>query len=397
MRGAVADWYTAKDAKALAHQVTKYQQRNGWSHRDLLRLSHPKASGNLNDVLHWAVKGWPGIGDEPHPDLALLPIWAMERAKRATSKTEVVDLIRKYELPRECIPTQWLNELEVWDALLERMPLTAMVRNLATMTRIGLLAPLSNGTSRVIAELANVERIRKSRLHPVAILAALLTYRSGRGVRGDSTWSPVSQIVDALDGAFYSAFGNIEPTGKRWLLALDVSGSMGSGTIAGVPGLSPRVGSCAMAMVTAAIENHHLVAFTNGGHGARPSMHHGFQSGLTPLSISPRQRLDDVCSQTAALPMGGTDCALPMLYAAERKIPADVFVIYTDSETWHGSIHPSQALQAYRERMGIPAKLIVVGMVSNGFTLADPNDGGMMDVVGFDTSAPAVMSDFARG
>ena len=26
----------------------------------------------------------------------------------------------------------------------------------------------------------------------------------------------------------------------------------------------------------------------------------------------------------------------------------------------------------------------------------DPNDGGMMDVVGFDTSVPAVISDFVR-
>jgi len=43
------------------------------------------------------------------------------------------------------------------------------------------------------------------------------------------------------------------------------------------------------------------------------------------------------------------------------------------------------------------AKAIVVGMTSNGFTLADPNDRGMLDVVGFDTSVPAVIADFVRG
>ena len=42
------------------------------------------------------------------------------------------------------------------------------------------------------------------------------------------------------------------------------------------------------------------------------------------------------------------------------------------------------------------AKAVVVGMTSNGFTLADPNDRGMLDVVGFDTSVPAVISDFVR-
>jgi len=35
--------------------------------------------------------------------------------------------------------------------------------------------------------------------------------------------------------------------------------------------------------------------------------------------------------------------------------------------------------------------------VSNGFTIADPNDPGMLDVVGFDTAAPQLIADFAAG
>jgi 60 kDa SS-A/Ro ribonucleoprotein len=75
-------------------------------------------------------------------------------------------------------------------------------------------------------------------------------------------------------------------------------------------------------------------------------------------------------------------------------VEADAFIVYTDSETWFGQIHPVQALQEYRRKTGIPAKLIVVGMVSNHFSIADPNDAGMLDVVGFDTAVPQVMSDF---
>ena len=97
-------------------------------------------------------------------------------------------------------------------------------------------------------------------------------------------------------------------------------------------------------------------------------------------------RLDDVIKKTDALPFGGTDCALPMLWAADNQVPVDIFCVYTDSETWAGAIHPSQALAAYRQKMGIGAKLVVIGMVSNGFTIADPNDAGMLDVVGFDTA-----------
>ena len=51
-------------------------------------------------------------------------------------------LINDFDLPREAIPTQWLNELEVWDALLQHMPLTALMRNLGKMWAVGQAAEL---------------------------------------------------------------------------------------------------------------------------------------------------------------------------------------------------------------------------------------------------------------
>ncbi len=71
----------------------------------------------------------------------------------------------------------------------------------------------------------------------------------------------------------------------------------------------------------------------------------------------------------------------------------DAFVIYTDSETWAGNVAPDAALRAYREQSGIDARLVVVGMVSNGFSIADPTDAGMLDVVGFDTATPQLIAD----
>jgi 60 kDa SS-A/Ro ribonucleoprotein len=173
------------------------------------------------------------------------------------------------------------------------------------------------------------------------------------------------------------------------MLALDVSGSM-TAPVAGMPYLSCREGSAAMALVTAATEERHrFVAFTGGPSGVR-----GPGAALTPLAISPRQRLDDVLRSISNLPFGGTDCALPMVEALKHRWPVDAFVVYTDSETWAGDIHPSQALRRYRDRMGIAAKLIVVAMNSNGFTIADPDDAGMLDVVGFDGATPHVIADF---
>ena len=161
-------------------------------------------------------------------------------AQAAETPSETAALVREYRLPREAVKPEHLDDREVWAALLEQMPMTALLRNLATLTRVGVIAPGCDGTATAIAQLADAERLRRARVHPIAVLSALRTYATGRGVRGRHTWAPVAQVVDALDAAFYAAFGNVEPAGKRMLLALDVSGSMTCGAVAGVPGLTPR-------------------------------------------------------------------------------------------------------------------------------------------------------------
>jgi 60 kDa SS-A/Ro ribonucleoprotein len=412
LRKGIAAWYTAKTPQDLAHQVIKYPQRDGWSHRDLLRLAHAQTSSAEHQaILRWVVAGIDGLGEravrrgkdeaaeltnysEVSNHLPRL-IRAMDEARRTQDAATVIRLIREDRLPRECVATEHLNDPFVWDALLETMPLTAMVRDLAKMTAVSLLAPMTPEARRVADRLADADMIRKSRLHPLAILLAAKTYASGHGLKGSLSWEPVSQINDALDAAFYMAFANVEPAGRRTLLALDVSGSMRGGSIAG-SSLTPREGSAAMALLTARTEPaYQIVAFTAapGGYGGRWG---GGTPGMTPVDISACSRVADVIARVQELPMGGTDCALPMIHALAKGWEVDTFVIYTDHETWAGDIHPAQALQQYRQKMGIPAKLIVVGMVSNGFTIADPDDAGMLDVVGFDASAPAVMADFSR-
>jgi 60 kDa SS-A/Ro ribonucleoprotein len=157
-------------------------------------------------------------------------------------------------------------------------------------------------------------------------------------------------------------------------------------------------------MITARCEPNHVIV--------------AFSDQMIPFEVSPRERLDDVVKKTQGIRFGGTDCALPMLWALgyntkqganwfhnraeyvktrNNVIEADAFIILTDSETWFGAIHPVQALQQYRHETGIPAKLITVGMVSNGFSISDPNDGGMLDVVGMDTATPQLISDFIAG
>jgi len=397
LRNAVGRWYVSHEADDLAHQAVKYQQRDGWSHADLIRLAHPKALSPQHDaVFRWMLAGTDSLGEREvkrkvrgedrvakYGAVGELPklIEAFEQVKRATNVIQVVKLIDEFDLPREAIPTQWLSEAKVWEALLERMPMTAMIRNLGKMTSIGLVQPFSDAAKLIVRKLGDDAMLKRARIHPLAVLIAEKVYAQGKGEKGSLAWKPMAKIVDALDAAFYATFQNVEPCGKPMLLALDVSGSMGGGSVAGSC-LTPREASAAMALVTAATEeDYHIMGFSNR---------------FIPLDISPRVRLDEVVKRISNLPFEATDCALPMIWAREHQVNVSAFITYTDSDTWAGKIHPTQALRQYRSEFVGDAKAVVVGMTSNGFTLADPNDRGMLDVVGFDTTAPAVIADFVR-
>lgn len=384
LRRAVGRWYTEKPVEDVAFQAVKYRQREGWSHRDLLRLAHPETDEDARRRLFdWI------CGREASVD-GLRVVEGFQRVQTA-SPTQAAELIAEYPLSREMLPDAALGHAVVWEALLDKgMPQTALMRQLPRLTRLGLLEPMGSRTAAVAAQLVSQERLRKARVHPVSVLLAQRTYASGHGARGSAEWSPSRPIVDALDAAFYAAFGAVEPARKRMMLALDVSGSMTS-SVSGLP-ISCREASAALALVTAATEPaYDIVGFTCSSGGWRSN------TGLTPLSISPRQRLDNAIQAVSNLPFGGTDCSLPMLHALQARKQVDTFVIFTDSETWHGQMHPHEALRRYREWSGIDAKLIVVALTATRFSIADPADPGMLDVSGLDAAVPTLISDFARG
>lgn len=383
LRKAVANWYTDKDAHKLGFQVLKYQQRNGWSHRDLLRLAHPETSDpGLKAIFNRICNRSVGAEDLPRifegHGLA---------ANAELSAATVARVVKDYNLSWEMLPTERLNEAVIWEALLDKgLPLGAMIRQLPRLTRLGLLNPLGAGSqlNRVVAHLTDKERLLAARIHPIQVLLALHTYRSGHSEKGSSTWQPVGQIVDALDEAFYASFGNVEPADKRTLIGIDVSGSMTwpSSCVCGTS-LTARETAAALSLMVAKTE---------------PAYHvHAFSTDFQALPVTPRMRLDDVVRTMGNLRAGATDCSLPMQYALDHNLEVDTFVVYTDNETNTGRMHPFQALQRYREKTGIRARLAVVAMVANRFSIADPSDAGMMDFAGFDSATPNLISAFSRG
>lgn len=402
-RSLIASWYTTADSRGLAYQLTKYPSRvvvekeTPWTHRDVLRHCHAYASSDeLNALLAYAA-GRTSASDtslsimtlngsvksvvEAKDGAGVEYLLAVEQAKACTSVESLLGLIRQYSMPWEVIPTQFLSEVPVCEALLESMGLEATLRSLAKFTANGTLAAGSPGLSTVLKRLSDESIITQSRVHPITILKALCTYSAGRGERSSLTWVPNQELIRVLDSAFYLSFKSVVPTNKSIKLCLDVSGSMGWTNAA--PNLSCAKLAAALALVTLSVEpSARVMAFSN-----------------TPvaLDIHPGMRLDQVMALTDSVNFGGTDCSIPMRTTPSDEL-VDAFVVVTDSETNAGAGSAAKELVKYRERAGVPeSKLIVVGLTATNCSIADPNDPYMLDIAGFSPETPKLISEFISG
>ncbi|CAM4302843.1 RNA-binding protein Rsr [Deinococcus marmoris] len=380
-RQGVARVYEDAPLEKLALWAVKYKARDGWSQADALRKAHPKTEdAGRNAVLKFMVDG---VLPEGANDASLRVIEGHLRALEATSDADAAGLMTEYGLPIEAVPTH-LRGSGVYRAAMQTNGLTWLLRNLGNLGRVGVLTVNDREiVQEVVKRVTDVEALKRGRIHPLDALKARLVYAQGRGVKGKGEWLPVPGVVDALEDAFMLAFGSIKPAGTRHLLALDVSGSMTWGNVGGVPGLTPNMAAAAMGMVALRTEPDALTM--------------GFADSFRPLGITPKDTLESAMRKAQSASFGATDCAQPMLWAAQQGVDVDTFVVYTDNETWAGKVHPAVALDAYRQKTGISARLIVVGLTSTEFTIADPTRADMLDVVGLDTAAPGVMTAFARG
>ena len=314
----------------------------------------------------------------------------LELAKTGETKdvaTAIALMEQNKKIQREHLPTELLNTPQIWNSLLNGMGMTALIRNLGKFSQIGVT---TTRFQDIIRMLTDPKAVKDSKVHPLQVLVGMKTYSQGKGDLGSLMWTPNSYITTALSTTFRQAFGNITPTGKRFMFGLDVSGSMSMCMCAGAKNITPREGSVAMAMMTLhaeGAENVHIYGFSN--------VFYNFNGKVRPdMTIQDAIKATDV-------PFGATDCALPMTEALkmyqQSGIVFDVFCVYTDNETYAPNIHPQVALENYRKATGVDAKLIVVGMVANQLTIADPKDKNTLNLAGFDTATPELISMFVRG
>jgi hypothetical protein len=350
-----------------------------------LPASEPKAAIEVNEE-----EEKKKTGEDPLVATARFLKALLELAKTGEKKdtaTAIALMEKNKKIQREHLPTELLNTTQIWNTLLSGMGMTALVRNLGKLSQVGVA---STRAQDIIKMLTDPKTVKDSRIHPLQVLVGMKTYSQGKGDLGSMTWTVNSYITAALSTTFRQAFGNITPTGKRYMIGLDVSGSMSMCMCAGAKNITPREGSVAMAMMTLHAEgaqNVHIYGFSN--------VFYNFNG-----KIRPEMTIQDAIKATD-VPFGATDCALPMTEALKMYHQSgtlfDVFCVYTDNETYAPTIHPQVALEQYRKATGVDAKLIVVGMVANQLTIADPKDKNTLNLAGFDTATPELISMFVRG
>jgi len=370
MRRMLGNWYY--NNPNLVYHMLKYQSRQGWSHRDVIRLAHIQPKDKLMDNLFGFI-----TGKDKTPEHPLVE--AFIKLRQATTAMEVTDIIKNYNVTWEFVPTQFLKEKEVWEALLPNLPLTALLRNLGRLTALGVVEEFSDNARYVADRLTNIDNIKKARIHPVNVGIAMHTYSEGISHRGSLLWNPVRIIEEALDEMFYHSFANVEVTNKRFLIGIDASGSMTWQNVANTAMHSLDAATLVSLPILTKEPNSVAVGFDTKYQRLRVTKNTGWKDLRYQFNLG-----------------GGTDASLPFKYAIDNKTPVDVFVIFTDNETWYGDEHPVQALERYRDKMGINSKLIVASMTATDSSIADPNDPYQVDVVGFDPSYPKIINEVAK-
>lgn len=440
-RSAICELFKNKTGLQLVYQATKYGSRKigtaTWTIGDVISCAHvpSKVLSNSSQVaIAYMVNGIDAAQKTKNKyqsdiecENVLQYLNAVEAVKSPTCTSNVaVQLILQFNLPRETLSTHLLNFVDVWKALLGKvqigtngevnyritMPITALIRNLGVMSSKGVLEDelIQNSVENYIK---NQKVLLNGRVHPVTLLQAKLVYQQGRGVKGSLAWTPIPKILNALEDAFYLAFGNIKGTGKRILHAIDCSGSMSCGSCA-VPLLTScqAVGTLVMEAIKREHKYHQecLEKNINSEYVQDVAL---FKHTLEAIKINENDRLDTVMKKIQDNNFGSTDCALPMVKALEtykktngKKGAYDAFIVYTDNETYYGEIHPSEALDNYRKLTGINAKLVVVattptntsiGFFNRGNKIEKDDSEECLNIAGFDLNGPSIIRDFLQG
>jgi len=318
------NWLAKKLGEYWAIKYGSAAKPGEWTIKDMMIYLHPKG---MNPPLAEYLMG-------RSPELADLPqIAAFERLKRATTAKEKIAAITEGRLPHEVATTFAGNDKEVWEAIAPQMPIFALLRNLATLERHGVL---DANRAMISKKFADPEVIGRSKILPFRFLDAI-----------DHVRSPWAR--DALRDGLDLSFANLPEIPGRSIVCLDVSGSM-SGRYLLIGGIF------AISLMKKTDYNGRFFLFNHM---------------LAEASVSMR---DSILTQAQSIrASGSTRTDLIARWMLQEKEEADNLILITDEQQNRGGPFIN-ALDEYRRRVKRDINVFIVDISLYRRALLPPED-----------------------
>lgn len=333
---------------------------------DIIKMVHPRPSTKSRNALYAYLLGKEYV----KRDLPLL-VRQYESFKAGDRKTVPA-------LPFMVLSSLPLTD-EQWKQIAVDMPWNTLRMNLNTLARHNVFSD-SNITNMLASKLRNSTEVRKNSVFPYQIMAVFNNVDAGVPM----------ELTLALQDAMEVATENVPSLNKKVVVAVDVSGSMGSAVTGNRPGSTSKVSCVDVAALVAA-----TVLRKNPNAEVLP-----FDTSVRIVRLNPRDSIMTNARQLA-INGGGTACSVPLLDLNSRNVNADVVIYVSDNMSWadyynrYGGTGMANEWVKFKRR-NPKAKLVLIDIQPYANTqVSDSPD--VLNIGGFSDSVFEVIEAFVNG
>ncbi len=350
------------------HAIKYATGGQGYSLRDILRLTHPKPLTEKQDALFMWLTDRDKWAQADELRTQTPQIGAFENLKRldadiADYQAQARTMIADGRLPYEVVTGVIKPDVETWVALMHEMPYFALLRHLNTLQRAGVLQDKANA-KYVADRLKNADALKGAKVLPFRLYTAHQMFQ---------VIQPSEALVaDALLDAMDQAFANMPDLGGTICIAPDVSGSM-SGRI--------NARSVTRYIDIAGIFSGALLKKTAN------ALVLPFENQVVKVKLSGRDSLMTTAEKLAKIGGGGTAVSAPISHLLAQKIPVDTFIGITDNIEWAVDSYGNQGFlptwREYKQKVAPQAKAFLITIAPYRNAVAPDNEPDVHYIYGW--------------
>lgn len=370
----IQEWITSKNDKGLFLSSVGHSDP---SLADVIKMVHPRPVNPTQQNMFSYL-----LGREYNKSLLPEDVQVFEALKRGETNTVP-------DLPFQVLTNCNMSEAQ-WKSVARNMPWNTLRMNLGQLNRKGIFTD-----NKLVNELANKledpNEVRRNNVFPYQLLT---TY--------NNTTDVPQRLSNALQAAMEVAVENVPNLPGQTMVAIDVSGSMGS-PVTGSRGSVSTATRCVdvAALIACALLRKNketiVLAFDCAGMGyyRRQTSTH---DGIYVPNINPFDGVMTNASKLAQYGGGGTDCSLPFAWLNKQRVKVDNIILVSDNESWAGYGGRGGACAEWCKYSGSHknAKLVNIDIQAYATTQVPDMDSKVMNIGGFSDAVFTVLEEFFK-